>query len=85
MLSIGDLLGPFFAGFLINKFGRKKLYAAALLFTPICFGVYIICGKVGNSIVFLQKYLLLLYKLVLGSTLTPVHWSIKYIFLKYSY
>ncbi len=80
-MPIGDIFGPFIAIILINRLGRKRLYLLGLSLAVVFLGLFSTFGWI--HLTYLQKYMILAYKFVLGMSSCPVHWSIniKYIFL----
>ncbi|EAS03176.2 MFS transporter (macronuclear) [Tetrahymena thermophila SB210] len=72
LMPIGDLIGPIFAYLTIEKIGRKNLYINGLLGCTLVLLVFCITGWADFKP--LQKYMILLYKLVFASSVAPVHW-----------
>ncbi|EGR31990.1 hypothetical protein IMG5_098160 [Ichthyophthirius multifiliis] len=75
IIPIGDIVGPFIAIILINRLGRKRLYILGLFFSSVFLILFSIFGWI--QLTYLQKYMILAYKFILGMSSSPVHWSKK--------
>jgi len=71
-----DIVAPYPAIYIMNKFGRRKSYLLGLLLliiNLIVFGIFDVVNQPGA-----MKYLIIIFKIISNMLCTPVMWTYVY-------